>query len=337
MIELTDNPSLADVKFRYYRGEEDFPKMLLLMIASSDADGRKYTGATVDEIARQYAHLNNCNPLEDAILAEVEGSVVAYSRCYWEQELCNESPDLYLYRCTVHVLPEWRKKRLGEAIFQKAEQRLREIAATHPDEHPKFFEAGAYNTEHYWTGLFEKAGYEPVRYFQEMQRPSLENIPDFPLVKGLETRPALAEHYRLIWESDHEAFQDHWGYMLPTEADYQEWLSDKESFQPRLWQVAWNVDTGEIAGQVRTYISEKWNKKYDCKLGYIDNVSVRKPWRRQGIARALLTRSLHQLKAEGMTSAELNVDSDNLSGATRLYEDCGFCVVKSSTLYRKPL
>ena len=88
---------------------------------------------------------------------------------------------------------------------------------------------------------------------------------------------------------------------------------------------------------MRAYINQKWNDKYNCLLGYIDVVSVRKSWRRKGIARALLTRSLHQLKTEGMTTAELHADSDNWNGATHLYEDCGFHVTKRSTLYRKPL
>lgn len=61
------------------------------------------------------------------------------------------------------------------------------------------------------------------------------------------------------------------------------------------------------------------------------------PWRRQGLARALIARSLHVLKAQGMTESTLGVDSENLSGATRLYEECGFQVVKQNTIYRKSL
>jgi hypothetical protein len=38
-----------------------------------------------------------------------------------------------------------------------------------------------------------------------------------------------------------------------------------------------------------------------------------------------------------MTESALGVDSENLSGATRVYEDCGFRVAKRNTIYRKPL
>lgn len=337
MINSTDISSLSDVKIRCYRGEQDIPNMLPVMLNSSDADGRQHTGATVEEVVRQYAHLSNSNPLDDVLLAEVAGKIVAYSRCYWEQEESNNATDLLLYRCVVYVLPEWREKGLGEVVFQQSEKRLKEIAKTHSENHPKLFEAGAYDTEQYWLALYKKFGYEPVRHFQEMERPNLDDIPQFSLPDSLEIRPVLPEQYRTVWESDNEAFRDHWGFTTPMEVDYSDWLSDKETFQPERWQVAWDKRTGEVAGQVRAYINAKWNEKYDCQQGYIDVVSVRKPWRRQGVARALLTRSLAQLKAAGMTSAELDADSDNSTGATHLYTDCGFQVIKRSTLYRKPL
>jgi hypothetical protein len=38
-----------------------------------------------------------------------------------------------------------------------------------------------------------------------------------------------------------------------------------------------------------------------------------------------------------MRESSLWVDSENLSGATRVYEDCGFRVAKRETIYQKPL
>jgi hypothetical protein len=38
-----------------------------------------------------------------------------------------------------------------------------------------------------------------------------------------------------------------------------------------------------------------------------------------------------------MTESALGVDSENLTGATKVYEDCGFRVRKKITVYRKPL
>jgi len=55
------------------------------------------------------------------------------------------------------------------------------------------------------------------------------------------------------------------------------------------------------------------------------------------VARALVAQSLRTLAAAGMTESMLGVDSENPSGAVRLYEDCGFRVVKRNVIYRKPL
>jgi len=48
-------------------------------------------------------------------------------------------------------------------------------------------------------------------------------------------------------------------------------------------------------------------------------------------------RSLRLQKEQGMIESALGADSENISGATRVYEDCGFKVIKRNTIYRKPL
>ena len=61
-------------------------------------------------------------------------------------------------------------------------------------------------------------------------------------------RAALPEHYRAIWEAGAEAFQDHWGYVQPTEEEYQGWLNNTSFFQSHLWQGAWDVASDPVAG-----------------------------------------------------------------------------------------
>jgi mycothiol synthase len=47
--------------------------------------------------------------------------------------------------------------------------------------------------------------------------------------------------------------------------------------------------------------------------------------------------SQQHFKAEGMTESALGVDSENPSGANRLYEECGFHAVKRTIVLSKPL
>lgn len=88
-------------------------------------------------------------------------------------------------------------------------------------------------------------------------------------------------------------------------------------------------------GMVRSFIDAAGNAKFNRQRGYTEHISVRRPWRKHGVARALIALSLQALKDEGCTEAALGVDTQNLSGALRLYQSMGFVSVKRSITYRK--
>jgi ribosomal protein S18 acetylase RimI-like enzyme len=150
----------------------------------------------------------------------------------------------------------------------------------------------------------------------------------------LEVRPVKPEEYRQVFDAMDEAFRDHWGYYPATEAAYK-WWQQSDSFQPDLWKVAWDGD--QVAGMVLNFIDDNENQMYKRKRGYTENISVRRPWRRRGLARALLTQSLYLLKEKGMQEACLGVDTQNPNGALQLYESVGFRSVKRYTTYRKKI
>jgi mycothiol synthase len=337
-IQLPDAPGIHGLRFRHFRGGQDFNHMATITRVSAEVDDTERAD-TPEELEQFFAHLTNCDPYTDMIFAEVDPGdgrdveVIGYSRGTWRMEGSGERRYMFFGR----ILPHWRRKGIGQAILRWMEGRLREIAAGHPTEVEKYFLSVAAQGETGLAAMLEKTGYQPVRYGFEMVRPDLENIPNFPLPEGLEMREVLPEHYQAIWDADTEAFRDHWGFIEPSEEDYQGWLVDTTSFQPELWQVAWDIATNQVAGQVRTYIDHEQNKLYNRQRGWTEFISVRRPFRRRGLARALIAQSLRAQKQAGMTESALGVDSENLSGATKVYEDCGFRAVKRTTVYRKPL
>lgn len=331
LIAVDSMPDVPGLVFRHFRGEADYPHMVAVISRCKDVDGIERVD-TAEDVARSYAHLSNCDPYRDMIFAQVGDDVIGYGRVTWWQESNGERP--YIYLTFGWLLPEWRRRGIGTAMLRWQEARLREIAAGHDPDVPRYFQQWVADTETATAALVEREGYTPLSYDAHMVCPDLENIPDLPLPPGVEIRPVEPAHYRAIWEADVEAFRDHFGFSEEM-ANYEEFLDFPGYVDPSLWRVAWAGD--EVAGQVRSFINHRENETYGRKRGYTEEISVRRPYRRQGIASALIAESLRALKARGMEEAALSVHTENPTGAFQLYEKMGFRVVKMFTIYRKPM
>ena len=126
----------------------------------------------------------------------------------------------------------------------------------------------------------------------------------------------------------------HWGGFDDSDENFQRWTRDPK-WDPSLFAIAW--DGNEIAGGVINQINEAENAAFNRKRGWLASVFVRRPWRRRGLGRAVVLRSLQIFRDRGMTSAGLGVDADNPTGALGLYTGTGFEVDRRSTAYRKPM
>lgn len=326
-IDVNDELQIGGLVWRGFRGASDYPHMVAVAAASREVDEIEWV-TSVEQVTRDYQFLGNCDPYTDMIFAEVNGEVVGYGRCWWEQLL----DQTRIYGFFAHMHPAWRETGIRHVIARHLEQRLRAIAADHPDDGPKIFQCWVTHGEKHWEALLQDEGYTAVRYGFEMLRPHLDDIPDLPLPAGLELRPADLSQWRQIWEATQEAFRDHWGARQPSEDNFVEWQA-QPTFNPALWQVAWDGD--EVAGGVLTFINHEENEAYGRLRGYTETIFTRRPWRRRGLARALIARSLQVQKEQGMTESALGVDAENPNGALQLYQSMGFQVIKQAATYHK--
>ncbi len=329
MIDVKNIPSVSGLNFRHFQGESDYSQIAAVLIASEAAD-QVERNVTADDIANSYQHLSNCDPYKDIIIAEVFGKIIGYARGWWEDETFTGR----LYKHNGFLIPEWRRKGIGHTMLLWMENHFRDIAASFSSGTENFLQVNASQFQKGTTTMLERSAYQPVRYFYEMVRPTLDDISEFPLPEGLEIRPVNPENYPAIWNSVDETSRDEWGYKKPTDDDYQEWLTSPH-FQPHLWQVAWDILSNQVVGHVLTFIDEEENKQCNRIRGYTEGVGVDQSFRRRGLARALISRSLLAQKSAGMTESALAPDSDSTSNVIRLYESCGFQIVKRDTLYRK--
>ena len=332
MIELAlpDAPAIPGLTFRMFRGPEDFPGMLEVYRAAHAADGLEDV-PSLEDFQRNYSTLVNCDPTRDLVIAEVDARPVAYARVFW-QDLVDGARSYELFG---FVDPAWRRRGIGGAMLRHNEGRLREIAAGHPEVGTKWLGSEGSDTDRGNTALMRANGYETARFWYDMVAPTLEPIVPGAMPEGLEIRAAGTDQYRAIWDASAEAFRDHWGMAEWAEEDWQRFLADPHNADPRFWRIGWDGD--EIAGVITTTVPVEENEEHGRQRVYVASVSVRRPWRRRGLARALLTSSLIAAREAGYTSASLGVDSDSPTGATDLYRSLGFVPEKTFMTWRKPL
>lgn len=298
--------------------------------SSAAADGIEST-LTAADLESGFRYLINCDPYRDLVVAEVDGQIAGFSRGSW----WDDPKRGRMYQFRGFLAPEARRQGIGTAMLRWMENRLRAIAREHPAELEKFFLSGgvppAARGSH---ALFVKEGYSVFRYYHFLIRSSLENLEVPKLPTGLEVRPAETAHYKAIWKNIVDSSRDEWPPYELTETDYQAWLSSPH-FQPNLWIIAWDIEQDVPVGHVLTYIDHDENGKYRRKRGYTEGIGVDPGWRRQGVARALISLSLQAQKQAGMTESALAADAGSANEAARLYQSCGFKIQMTDTFYAK--
>ncbi len=97
--------------------------------------------------------------------------------------------------------------------------------------------------------------------------------------------------------------------------------------------IAMDGPSGEIAGlNLCRPVSY-----YDAERGWVGEIGVRRPWRKQGLGLALLRHAFNEFYRRGKRKVGLGVDAQNLTGALRLYESAGMHVDQAYDTYEKEI
>ena len=102
---------------------------------------------------------------------------------------------------------------------------------------------------------------------------------------------------------------------------------------PDLWFLA--ESSGDPAGMCVCALEQPDDPL--AASGYIGSLGVVRSHRGRGLGLALLRHGIATLYARGRRRVALHVDSESLTGATRLYERAGMSVVRTSVAFEREL
>ena len=328
------NVVVGDVRLRPFRSPEaDYAGMAAANQRMRDAAGIGEV-ITAESLARDYDHLVNSDLAHDLIVAERDGVIVGYCRVEW-RDLENGSRSF----ATITLLdPTANDERTYAAMLSWAEARLADKARAIPvsDRRPSAMAMYTFDADRALMAVLASTGWTRTGHGYEMVRPTLDDIPEVPLPDGLVVRPVGVDEAsrRRVWRALTEAFADERDERAPTDEDLRLWLADPHE-DPALWVIAYDGD--EIAGGVNGKIDPIENAHHGRERGNVDAVWTRRPWRRRGLARALIARCLVRLRDHGMTSAALGVDGLNPNQAMTLYTSLGFEIAVTAYDWKKAL
>jgi mycothiol synthase len=317
---------MNEVRIRNYRETDMGP--LVELINAADAVDQLEWGTSLQELRERF-DLPTLKPEENVFVAQAGGQIVGYTRLRLEK---GEAESVFRTYGVVH--PEWRRRGIGGRLLKRAHQRAQERLGEVTSE-TVYFDAECESREAGRVALFASFGMRPARYDLEMAYAPLEDIPEPQFPPGIAVRTWVrGQDDEAVLAVLNETFADHWGFIPVPLEDWLHW-ANLPRFRPELNLLA--VAGEEIAGICLCDVNKEHIARIGRKEGWVDILGVRRPYRHQGLGRALLLAGLHTLKEAGMESAALGVDAESLTGATRLYESVGFVEHRRYILYRRPL
>ena len=294
----------------------DLTAVAAVLIEAERDDGREVVLG--EEFVRSEWGRAGFEPRVHAVAAvDRAGEIVGFAQAFGEEPTIVE--------CWGVVHPDHRGRGVGGALLRAVEGRAAELLAGDPGGRVRHaIEA----RDRAAAALLRARGFERVRHFWHMEKDVSGPVeramdPDSITIGPIRAPDDLPAIHAVL----DEAFAEDWGYHPEP---FERWVAEQAGepgHDPALWAKA--SDGADVVGVLTATL---WGDR-----GWIGEVGVRRSHRGRGIASALLRRSFATFADRGVPRVLLNVDAENPTGATALYERAGMRVVKRWDLWERSL
>jgi mycothiol synthase len=307
---------------------EDLPALRTLLLLIAEPEDR------VDSLADLQTGFDDpwSNPATDTLVAFAPtGEMAAFGRCLVHPEPEREAVSYLDYEFhPVHHSPV-----VEEALMNWLEARSRVRLQVAPQHLTRSLRTDIPDTKTDEMAMLTHRGFVPIRYFYRMRRELHQPLPEPAPPPGVTIQPYSADVDRAMLAVLNESFKDHWGHEELLVEDWEKYFVGSETFRPDFSLIALAGD--EPIGMTFCTVSPEDNARMGRQEANIRDVGVLRAWRKRGVASALIGECLRRMRAAGLDSAGLGVDTANPTGALGLYEKLGFVPVRRFIVYDKPV